>query len=253
MTYEEDKQDGFRNFLKLQDKLCPALFDDTQKLHPEVRQTLLKIADFMKTYIDNIFINLKIEDVLLVGSIAGYTYSEDSDIDLQVLIKPDEKIITVEEFRHQFAFLNSGLSGRGYKFSIKGYPVDYNWNTEIPPSSGIYSVRDNKWLSQPMKRNYNFTPDDFFEKMITYDQRVQEFMKQLPRNNHNFLTMEAADEAEEFFTNLRKENNQNDIITANGDKEFDINHCVYRCFRRYKKHSELMKLVSQSYADNLSS
>lgn len=66
----------------------------------------------------------------------GYTYSEDSDIDLMVLLKTDENIISAEEFEQQFIFFNSGLVGRGYKFDIRGHNVDYKWHTDTPPSSG---------------------------------------------------------------------------------------------------------------------
>lgn len=248
--FETEKNNQFSNFLKIQNELNPKLFDNAQKLHPEVRSALLKIAEFMSTYLDNVFVNLKVEDVLLSGSMGGYTYSEDSDIDLMVMIKPDENLISIEEFDRQFSFLNTGLSGRGYKFTIRGYNVDYKWHTDMPPSSGVYSVKDDKWLSKPLKQNYNFTKEEFVQKITAYDEKVQSFIRSLPRNNDNFLTMEACDEAEKFYLELRKENDR--VITTSPEKEYDIDYAVYRCFRRYKKHTGLMKFVSDSYANNLS-
>lgn len=251
IDFDEEKNNKFANFLKINDRLCPKIFDTQEQMHPEVRQTLLNIADFMNHYTSNIFTNLTTVDVVVSGSMGGYTYSDVSDIDLMVLLKTDEKIISPEEFSRQFMFLNTGLVGRGYKFDIKGHNVDYKWHTDVPPSSGIYSVKDDKWISRPMKRGYAFTPEEFSKKMLDYVKRVDDYIASLPRNERGFLTMEGCEAAENFYTEMRKENDR--IITSSPDKEFDIDYAVYRCFRRFHKHSKLMETVTRSYADNLSS
>lgn len=251
ISFEDEQQSGFKNFLKINDRLCPKIFDAEERMLPEVRQTLLNIAEFMDNYTANIFVNLTTTDIVLSGSMGGYTYSEDSDIDLMVLLKTDENIISAEEFEQQFIFLNSGLVGRGYKFDIRGHNVDYKWHTDTPPSSGIYSVKDDKWISRPFKRAYDFTPEQFAEKMTAFVQNADDFMVALPRNERNFLTMESCEKAEDFYKSLRKENDR--VLTTSPDKEFDIDYAVYRCFRRYGKHNKLMEAVTRSYADNLSS
>lgn len=109
ISFEDEQQSGFKNFLKINDRLCPKIFDAEERMLPEVRQTLLNIAEFMNNYTANIFVNLTTTDIVLSGSMGGYTYSEDSDIDLMVLLKTDENIISAEEFEQQFIFLNSGL------------------------------------------------------------------------------------------------------------------------------------------------
>lgn len=251
LNFEEEKNLNFKNFLKINDTLCPKLFDAQENMRPEVRQKLLDIAAFMDNYTNNIFVNLTTTDIVLSGSMGGYTYSDDSDIDLMILLQTDEKIISAEEFEQQFIFLNSGLVGRGYKFDIRGHNVDYKWHTDTPPSSGIYSVKNNIWLSRPMKRQYAFTPEEFTAKMSAYVQKVDEFMNNLPKNERNFLTLESCEKAEEFYKALRKENDR--VLTTSPDKEFDIDYAVYRCFRRYGKHGKIMEAVTRSYADNLSS
>lgn len=55
ISFEDEQQSGFKNFLKINDRLCPKIFDAEERMLPEVRQTLLNIAEFMNNYTANIF------------------------------------------------------------------------------------------------------------------------------------------------------------------------------------------------------
>jgi hypothetical protein len=78
---------------KMQDDLNPKIWDKNQKLRPEIRKNLLKIAD---DYIESLEIeNLDIDDVTFTGSLANYNWSQYSDVDLHILI--DYKEIPVDE------------------------------------------------------------------------------------------------------------------------------------------------------------
>jgi len=68
------------------DELNPKLFSD-QRLKPEIRQGLLKIAEHFQEFIG---VKLKIVDITVSGSNAAFSYTEYSDIDLHLVVQvPD--------------------------------------------------------------------------------------------------------------------------------------------------------------------
>src|SRR5271169_4883113 len=71
------------NFRIYNETLCPDLWDSAQHLTPQVRMNLLRMAyDFyQKTKF-----KAPVIDVYLMGSIANYNWTADSDVDVHVMI-----------------------------------------------------------------------------------------------------------------------------------------------------------------------
>ena len=114
---------------------------------PEFRSALLRIADAFIKYLG---INVDVVDITMTGSYANYNYTVFSDIDLHILIDMtsiDADTDLVEEF---FAAKRSFWNDR-HDIELKGievelYPQDVE---EEHKSSGVYSVKDDKWLIEP--------------------------------------------------------------------------------------------------------
>ena len=75
------------NSFYLQDELNPEVWSNTDdaknaKLNPEIRKKLFKISDL---FIDFLGVDVFIHDIILVGSLTGYNWSEFSDFDLHIL------------------------------------------------------------------------------------------------------------------------------------------------------------------------
>jgi len=68
---------------KMKDELNPKVWDG-EKMKPEVRKALLKIAD---DYFEGLDLGseVDIEDISMTGSLANYNWSEYSDVDLHIL------------------------------------------------------------------------------------------------------------------------------------------------------------------------
>ena len=71
------------NSFEVKDELNPKFWDENKKLNPQVRERLLKIA---QEFIDFISVPIVVEDILFIGSLTNYGWSEYSDIDLHVSI-----------------------------------------------------------------------------------------------------------------------------------------------------------------------
>ena len=69
-----------------------------EKLKPEIREQLLRIAD---VFIEYLGIPIDVADITMTGSYANYNYTPYSDIDLHIIIDPksiNKDVDLVEEF-----------------------------------------------------------------------------------------------------------------------------------------------------------
>jgi hypothetical protein len=131
---------------------------------------LIKIAeDFRK------FIGVDLYDILDVtisGSNAAFTYTPHSDIDLHLVVMiPDAHD---EELRQLFDAKKYQYNDT-YDFKIHGYDVElYVQDAEQEHASmGIYSVKNNRWISTPKQSKANIDDISVEEKYRTYKSRIR--------------------------------------------------------------------------------
>jgi hypothetical protein len=141
-------------------ELNPVLWNNNE-LKPEVRHRLLKMAKHFVEYLE--VTNLKLRDVTLSGSSAGYNYSEFSDIDLHLVVNSEE---TFSSQKNQY--------NATYDLKIKDIPVELYVQpaSQTHHSAGIYSVLDNKWLSEPTHSQPTINPKDIKSKARNYAGKI---------------------------------------------------------------------------------
>lgn len=135
---------------KTRNKLDPKIWDENQKLHPEIRRRLLMIADDFFETLDIPWVD--IEDVTLTGSLANYNWSKYSDVDLHIII-PYNEIDKNEELTKEYLLSKKSLWNNEHDIKIKGYDVElYPQNSEEEHvSTGVYSIMWDDWLIKPQK------------------------------------------------------------------------------------------------------
>ena len=70
---------------KLNSTLQPKIWiDGGSTMNPNVRKNLLEIA---YQFIDSFGVDVIVSDIIVVGSIANYNWSEYSDVDLHILVE----------------------------------------------------------------------------------------------------------------------------------------------------------------------
>ena len=136
--------------ISIKSSLNKDIWDDG-KLKGPVRKALLAAAEsFMKS----IRLKYSVSDVVLTGSMAGYTYGDNSDIDVHILIdKPRE--ITHKVASDYLKAKKTIWNSKHDKVSIYGYPVEVCMiigdkagdNTSSPG----YSLKDDKWVVNPSR------------------------------------------------------------------------------------------------------
>jgi hypothetical protein len=120
-----------------------------------------KVQDIVKTYITFLDIpNLKIQDILLVGSNVNYNWTSQSDIDVHILTDLDSLRKKHSDLIDKFLQAKRKIWNDSHDIHIRGIPVElYVQDVEEHLSSaGIFSIKQNKWISHPTigdKHNYD--------------------------------------------------------------------------------------------------
>jgi len=141
---EEVGPDSFET----RDTLEPRIWEDN-KLKPEIRENLLKIA---KDFIEGLPVPVKIKDITLTGSLANYNWSNYSDVDLHIIVDflgIDENRVLVKAF-----FDNARMRWNDkHDIKVKGYDVEIyvEDSRESHKSSGVYSVLNDDWNKEPKR------------------------------------------------------------------------------------------------------
>jgi hypothetical protein len=135
------------------------------RLRPEVRAKLLKIAHHFALYLN--VSRLYLKDVTLSGSSAGYNYSEYSDIDLHLVVNKtagNDELYTVKK----------NLYNNEHDLAIGGVPVELYVQPadQKHHSAGIYSVLDDKWINEPVHEEPTTDPKDIKAKARNYAGKI---------------------------------------------------------------------------------
>ena len=152
------------NSFYLQDELNPEIWylpnekymgdpeAQNYKLKPEIKQRLLKVGQLFIDYLDT---DLFIHDIIFVGSLVGYNWSEFSDFDLHIVIDlndaGEEKELYEEIFRLKKTIFNAAHDITIKGFETELYVQDLNEKNE---SQGIYSIMEDSWIKSPKKTNF---------------------------------------------------------------------------------------------------
>jgi hypothetical protein len=106
---------------QIKDQLNPDIWKN-EKLNPEIKSNLIKIAkDFFKNL--ELPSNIKLKDILFVGSLANYNWSRFSDIDLHVVVDFSD-FKEDEDFIKSFFDAQKNLFNSKHDIEVKAYPVE---------------------------------------------------------------------------------------------------------------------------------
>lgn len=124
--------------------LNPSLWNGSD-LDPKVREALLKIADHFEQFVG---VDLPVKDITITGSNANYTWTAHSDLDLHLIVPG-----TPSEEERELYSAKKALWGEQHDIMIRGLEVECYVQGEDEPhhSTGIYSIKNQKWLVEPKK------------------------------------------------------------------------------------------------------
>lgn len=164
------------------DNLCPKLWhvdEDGHRLDNQVQKMLLTIAnDFVKGIKDDHKLNIKIHDVVIVGSVANYNWTDYSDIDLHIVVDFGDLEMSKEDAQTMFDAIKTSWNFK-HDIKMKGHDVElYVQDIDhVTTSTAEYSVLNNKWVKEPKKEDPTFDKELIKRKYKEYKKQINDLVQ----------------------------------------------------------------------------
>lgn len=131
--------------------LNPEFWTENKELRPEIRVSLLKIA---QTFYREIEIKAHIRDILFLGSSANYNWTPTSDMDLHLLIDFNDLQMSPDAAKEYTKLLTKKWNEEN-DINIKAHKVEVYIQDvqEENEATGVYSLLNNKWVKEAMPQH----------------------------------------------------------------------------------------------------
>jgi predicted nucleotidyltransferase len=158
--------------VKFHSRLNPRLWTKDEHLLPEVKEKLLSIAEFFQEFLG--VDDLKVKDITVSGSNAAYSYTKNSDIDLHLIVEMPDDPVYQELFNAKKYEFNDT-----HNIKIGGADVELYVQPIGQPhiSQGIYSIRNNNWISVPQRKRARVDDTCVRDKVASLDARIHGAVK----------------------------------------------------------------------------
>jgi hypothetical protein len=195
--------------VQFHDELNPKIFQDNM-MRPEIREGLLKIAQHFEEFIG---VKLNIVDITVSGSNAAFSYTEQSDLDLHLVVEvPDEpEYAELLDAKKNVYNAKHDIKVKGIDVELYAQPADQKHH-----SLGIYSVMNDSWVSEPTQQQVDINENDVRDKYKNYRDRIRVVLKD--------NDLDTADEMWNDVSRMRKAG-----LASHG--EFGTENLVFKMLR----------------------
>jgi len=216
-------------------------WSEDNKFDPGIREKLLSITD---DFIHNLDLEgVDISDITLTGSNSNYNYNEYSDLDVHVLI--DFKDINEDE-----DLVKKALDGPRFVWNLRhnvnlrGHDVEMYMQDKDEPhiASGLYSLKDDKWITEPSYDPPSIDIKDVFKKaraietdIVILKEKILEARGEGAKKLH-----ERAKRLKEKISKMRRRG-----LAREG--EFSVENLAFKVLRNTEAIGDLIDIISTSY------
>jgi len=188
-----------RRLLTPQEVLSSFIFNKNDVMRADVRDGLLKIADYIIRNTISDVEGLEVQDICLTGSMSGYLYRPKSDIDMRIVVKNKNNKALAKDKKLFDKFLSTqwrGLLAQGYGFRWQKRLVDVKISSSNIDFLSLYSIKDNKWLIKPQK-DLKISED---EMIAYYQKRRQQIMDGYHKIKKKYRSVELSEKMGDLYT-----------------------------------------------------
>ena len=157
------------------DSLSSKIFDDSGKMLQEVKDRLSMIAEEFNKFLD---FPIAIKDITLTGSLANYNWSEYSDIDLHLIVDFNAFSMNKDIMKKYFDS-KKAIWNEKYPIKVKGYDVELYVQdvSEAHTSSGVYSIKNDEWVTEPSKKDMELDITKIREKASQFEKEIDALLR----------------------------------------------------------------------------
>jgi len=207
-----------------------------------IREKLLTIA---YEFYNELGYETPISDIELTGSLANYNWNEYSDFDVHILIDFSKINSNVE-------LVKKAVDGQRFMWnlrhnvSIKGHDVEmYIQDINEPhTASGLFSLKDNKWITVPKYNQPTIDEEEVNFKYLTYKSGVDK----LEEISNREMSPESAAKnhlyASEMKTKIMKSRK---VGLEKPEAEFSVENLVFKRMRNNGDFERLIDIIGKFY------
>jgi hypothetical protein len=208
---------------KIKDSLNPDIWDD-KTLNPKVKKEIIRIAkDFFKEL--ELSEDIKMKDILFVGSLANYNWSKFSDVDIHIVVDFSQ-FKEKEEFIKKFFDTQKTLWNDKHDITIFGYDVEIYVQElkEQLESSAIYSVPNDKWIVKPEKTNFKIDKKVIKRKVEKIFKKIENIKNDYENQKYQSV-IDKIDSIKKYLKQMRKSG-----LEKGG--EYSTENIIFKVLRR---------------------
>ena len=214
------------------DQLNPKLWDGDQ-LRPEVKIKLLQIADKFREFVD---LDIPVLDVHITGGQVTYHYTEQSDLDLHLIV--DYGKIQCDQEVEELLDTKRLLFKEKFQINIRGIPVEPGTeDINRPTVSSAWSLKTDSWIREP--KNYSGKIDH---------ENVKKQYKYWDKLIGSVLDQNDLRSAQKVLKLLRKYRKSG--LKHSG--EYGVENLVYKSLRNSRVLAKLVNFVDSGDTQDLS-
>lgn len=225
------------------DTLDVRVFDIHGKMHPEIKRILLDEADFIYNRCLGDIEGLKLQDVYLTGSSAGYFYRDKSDLDMRIQVINEDCPYIVDDIPSFETFMSVMKNGvfSDTKFRVGNRFVDIKFGAHNFEIMGLYSILHDKWIIEPRKDIVDgLDIDDIMEEYTKRFYQIKDYMRHMLDSGKN-KTLDGIEEIEQYYKNCI-------INSGSSIREY----IIYKLLNYRGIHNQIAELFNDSLRDYLS-
>ena len=242
------KEKSIINSFSLRDTLNPKVWENykdtkTAKLKPEIRKNLILIAEEFLYFVD---IDLVVNDIVLMGSLVNFNWSEFSDFDLHIIADYRQFPSQQKELYNEFFDLKKTLFNLKHDIKIKGYDVELYLQDESSDafSDGVYSLVHDEFVKVPSKTEFKINKELIKTKAEQWMRIIDECIK----DSENQSLEESQKTLKKCYKKIK--NYRQSGLEEGG--EFSIGNLVFKYLRRNGYIGKLLEFRDKILDKNLS-
>lgn len=215
-------------------------FWNGEELKPEVRMIILKNA---VAFLKNLSLpDLRVEDIVLTGSLANYNYTDESDLDIHILVD-FKKVDNNEDLVKEFFLAKKSEWNESKEITIYDHEVetvveDTNENNHW---SAAYSVYKDEWLRKPLRKMVELNKHEIQLKASGFMNSIEKLEKEKDAEKGIVLVDKLKNKLRKMRSaGLRKEG------------EYSVENLTYKVLRATGYIDKLKQLKNKFTIDDLS-
>jgi predicted nucleotidyltransferase len=228
---------------KPQKTLEPKLWKNN-KLDPRVRKVLLKVADdFIGRW--KLKKQPKIKDIRFTGSLANFNWSKFSDVDLHVIVDFGEvnKDTTLVD---RFFSLAKYKWNKDHNINIGPYEIEVYVEDEGEDhtATGLFSVKDNKWIKEPEESDPDYDEKDIMVKAKYFFDLYGVFLSKFKKGEYDEV-VQGIEKTKEKIRKMRSSGLEK-------EGEFSTENLTFKVLRRTELLDKMNDLLTKATDKQLS-